>query len=290
MRRLLKWIGYTLATLAVLGLLAIALVYVISQRSLDKEYDAPLEPVAISSSPEVIAEGKRLAITRGCFDGCHGKGVSGAVLFDEPWVGRAIAPNLTRVAADYSDSELERVIRRGIRKNGKSVWAMPSSEYYHLNDSDLAALIAFLRSLPASEGPDYELELRILGRIGLVAGQFRPVAERIKQGPPRFEVTDPESPAQLGNYLALTMCADCHGKHFQGGSFGGAPNLVVIKSYDADAFRRLIREGISVDGREDLGMMSEVSTRHLHLLRDDEIDALHAFFIQYVPPVASEGN
>jgi hypothetical protein len=47
--------------------------------------------------------------------------MEGAVVMDEPWLARIVAGNLTHVARDHSDAELERVIRGGIRKDGRSV-------------------------------------------------------------------------------------------------------------------------------------------------------------------------
>ena len=59
---------------------------------------------------------QRLAIDyRGCFGGCHGKQAEGMVMFNEPMIGRVIAPNLTAADRKYSDAELAVMIRNGVR-------------------------------------------------------------------------------------------------------------------------------------------------------------------------------
>ena len=41
-------------------------------------------------------------------------------MFDEPMIGRVVAPNLTAAARKYSDAELVGVIRNGVQPGGRS--------------------------------------------------------------------------------------------------------------------------------------------------------------------------
>jgi cytochrome c553 len=150
MRRALRVVISGVAALAVFIALGVSLVYVATEPIVRRTYDEPLRRVVQPADPASIAEGRRLAIIRGCFDGCHGSAASGAEFWVEPWMARLIAPDLTRVVAELSDSQLERVIRRGVRSDGTSTWGMPSSMFHHLADEDLGRILAFLRTLPVA--------------------------------------------------------------------------------------------------------------------------------------------
>jgi hypothetical protein len=184
MKSILKWLGYSAALVVVMAGLAIAFVYLSTEPLIRKTYDQPLTTIFVPTDPSSIAEGQRLARIRGCFDSCHGEGVAGGLFDEVPWLTRLVAPNLTRVAASHSDAELERVIRHGVRKNGKSVWGMPSSMFYHLSDEDLGKIIAFLRSVPLSEGPAAEAWIGPLWRLDLMRDRYLPYAEEIERDAP----------------------------------------------------------------------------------------------------------
>lgn len=257
--------------LPVLLLLAWTGLYLASERELDRAHDRP-ELVA-GSNPVGVAlmDGERLARITGCY-GCHGADLNGNVFFDQPRVARLVAPDLTRLVRLYSDQELDYIIRYGIRPDGSSVWAMPSSMYYHLNAADLAELIAHLRSLPEGNGPIREFRLGILGRIALVSGQFKPMAEEI---PDVARILSPtEHPMVFGSYLARIACTECHGQDLRGA--GEAPDLRMVIAYEEDAFGRLMREGIALGERE-LGLMRTVANSRFVHFTDDEVRALHAY-------------
>ena len=153
MKRLLRWIGIALGGLIALGVISYTVVYILSERILRRTYDVPAVAISIPTDPLSISEGRRLATLRGCVGGCHGKEVEGAIMFDEPVIGRVVAPNLTAAVRKYSDSELVGIIRNGVRPGGRSMMVMPAEEFVLLTDQDLSRIIAFLKSLPAAEGP-----------------------------------------------------------------------------------------------------------------------------------------
>lgn len=49
--------------------------------------------------------------------------MEGTILYDEPGIARFSAPNLTAVVKEYTDAELERLIRHGVKIDGTSAWA-----------------------------------------------------------------------------------------------------------------------------------------------------------------------
>ena len=72
MKRLLRWIGIALGSLAVLGIITYGVLYVLSERVLRRAYAVPTVVSSIPTDPASIIEGQRLATIHGCL-GCHGK-------------------------------------------------------------------------------------------------------------------------------------------------------------------------------------------------------------------------
>jgi mono/diheme cytochrome c family protein len=274
MRKVWRFLGIGIVGLGAMALIAFAVLYTGSQRLVDRVHDVPLSAFAAANDHALLAEGERLARIRGCV-GCHGPALEGRVFIDEPLLARIVAPDLTLMAREHSDAELERVIRRGVRRDGRSVWVMPSPMFYHLTDEDLGAIIAYIRSVAPSDGPPTEVRLRVLGRLGLVSGKFPPLVDEIDHAAPRF-TPDREDALSLGRYLTLTVCAECHGADLRGAQDGGAPSLSIAAAFSPEAFARLMREGIELGDRE-LGMMGGVARDRFAHFTDGEVDALHTY-------------
>jgi len=276
MKRLLRWIGIALASLVALAVIAYATVYVLSERILRRVYEVPAVAISIPADPASIVEGRRLATLRGCVGGCHGKEVEGAVMFDQPMIARIVTPNLTASVRKYSDSELVGIIRNGVRPGGQSMMVMPAEEFVLLTDEDLGRIIAFLKSLPAVEGPGPSVSPGPLGRMGIATGQFKPVAELIAETVPPAEATNEEG--KHGRYLARTTCSGCHGTSLRGASNPdfSAPSLQIVAAYSPEEFARLMRAGVALGGRN-LKTMSPWARDHLSLLTDSEIAALYGY-------------
>jgi mono/diheme cytochrome c family protein len=276
MKRLLRWFGVILGTLAGLACIAYGIVYVLSERVMRHVYEVPRVALSIPTDATSIAEGRRLAVVRGCFGGCHGKDGEGAVLFDEPLIARLVAPNLTAAVRKYGAAELAAIIRSGIRPDGHSVVVMPSRAFAGLTDEDLGRIIAFLKSLPERPGPGPAISLGPLGRIGVATGQYKTEAQLIAETVPPPEVAG-EEPA-FGRYLARTICAHCHGTDLRGDSSpdGTTPTLRVVAAYPAEAFTQLLRTGIALGGRQPKEM-GAVAREETSQLTDAEIAALYSY-------------
>ncbi len=274
MSRTLRITLWILGGILVLTLGAVGAVYGMSEFQLRKSWNVPVGAFTLDGWEVDLAEGERLARIGGCFGGCHGDELGGRVFFDEPRVARVVAPDLTRIAREYSDAELERVIRKGVRRDGRSVFAMPSPMYAAMADEDLAQVIAFIRSRPALDGPATEIRLGPLGRVGVAVGEFPPLAGHIRETPPRLVPRD--DPEAWGQYLALTACSECHGHDLRGDPAGGTPGLQVAAAYPEADWMRLLREGRGLGDRE-LGLMSAVArSRFLHLT-DSEVEILRGY-------------
>jgi cytochrome c553 len=282
MRLLLRWTGITLGVLVGLLVLAYAVMYMLSERVMQRAHDVPRVSISIPTDSESIAEGKRLAIVRGCLNGCHGKDARGAVMFDDWKVARVVAPNLTAAVRNYNDAELVNIIRNGVRPDGRSMVIMPAEVFVDLSDADLGRIIAFLKSLPVAPGPSAEVSLGPGGRVGLGIGKFKTAAGLIAERVPPPAAANEQ--AAYGRYLARTACAGCHGTDLRGMSVPDpSPGLQVVAAYSPEAFAELMRTGAPLGGRT-LGMMREVARDNLSALTDAEIAALYSYLHALPPP------
>jgi mono/diheme cytochrome c family protein len=279
MQRFLRRLRNGVVLFLVLVLLIYAGVYALSERELQRVYDsAPIVlSVPIPTDAESIAEGKRLATIRGCANACHGKTIEGNVMFDQPMLGKLVAPNLTRVVREYDDSQLATFIRGGLRADGRSMMVMPSMAFTHLSDEDLSRIIAWLRSVPEVAGPRARVELGPLGRLGVVMGKFKTMKQTMIDAPSPPPATNKD--AQLGRYLAQSACAECHGTDLRGADHGEfiATSLQIAKAYSAEQFTALMRTGVAIGGRDNLPMMSRYARENLSAMNDAEIAALYAY-------------
>lgn len=115
----------------------------------------------------------------------------------------AISANITPAGrvSGWSDAELARAIREGIRPDGSLIGPpMPFIMYRGLGDEDLASIVLYLRSVPAVENDPGRSEYRI------------PLPPAY--GPPIDSVTPPPRGATVayGAYLAgpVAHCLECH--------------------------------------------------------------------------------
>ena len=74
---------------------------------------------------------------------------AGGMVFRGPW-GESVSANLTPFGlADWSDAEIAAAVRTGVSKDGRTLLPPMGYGYYaHMSDGDMAAIIAYLRSLP----------------------------------------------------------------------------------------------------------------------------------------------
>ncbi len=271
--RLLRFGGRIVGACVALTVLFVGVVYVASERALHRTFDVALPDIDIPTDSASIAEGGRLTEILGC-RGCHGAELEGRV-FQDDFEARVVAPDLTRVAAEYSPAELARAIRRGVRANGEGLWQMPSVMYHHLSDADVGRVVAYLRAAPRVEGGfAYQFRPGPLVRWGLMTGDWWAIPEDVGRLGPRMAAPDRADTLAYGEYLARISCTECHGDELQGG--GRAPHLAVTLGYSLDDFRRLMRTGVALEERE-LPMMSEVARRRFTRLTDEELRALLAF-------------
>ena len=275
MKKVLKWVAVILGGLLSLALLAVAVIWVWGGQILTRNYIPEDRGFTMEKTNIDIAEGERLARIFGCI-GCHGEEMEGKVLFEAPMFARVVPPNLTRAVTKYSDSELEAIIRQGIKPGGRGLMIMPSSNYSALRDQDLGNIIAFIRQAPVSENDPGTTTVSIMARFFFVKGEFTLEPEQEMSA---------VTPARLGNavtidgdYLTRVFCSECHGSDLKGAidSESAAPNLVLAQAYSEEEFITLMRTGIA-RGDRGLELMAEMAREHFTYLRDDEIKDLFRY-------------
>lgn len=247
--------------------------------------DVPADSVAVPTDSASLAEGERIAWLRGCH-GCHADSLEGKVFVDEPRVLRLTAPNIPSAIRAYSDGELARLIRHGVTRTGRPVFAMPAATYYHLSDADLGRLIAHLRATPVREHPLAPTELRLFTMIGLVQGAVHTDAGTMDHHAPRLGDRTDTSRVARGEYLARTICAECHGPDMRGKDAN--PAIPHALGYTLPQFVSLLWDGRARDGR-DIGLMGVTAQRRFSRFTHDEIEAIFAYLqtVTFAPPPAA---
>lgn len=276
MRRILRWAGYMLAALLAVLLLFALYVWFASSRAIGQVHEAVPERLVQPTAAQ-RADAERQARILGCVS-CHGEGLRGRMMFDAGPVARVWAPNLAELAPRVSDQQFAQAIRQGIGHDGRALYVMPSPMYSRLSDQEVAALIGWIRSLPADSQPTSGIEWRPLGRVLVALGKFESVMSRMEE----FRIRQPfDTGAEhaAGRRLAATVCSECHGADLTGGEPVPdvlAPDLSRVGAYDQAQFVRLMRTGRPPDGR-DLGLMREIAESDTRLLTDAELASLYVY-------------
>lgn len=288
MRRLLKWLGMGLVGVAVLVVLAVGAVYLLTSLRFGRRFEVSPREVLVTADSATLTYGSRLATIYGCAR-CHGPDLGGRQLLDRPLMGRFVAPNLTEVRTRYSDLDFVRLLRHGVRPDGKGVLpVMPAQSLTHLADDDVAAIIAHVRAVPPVDNRLRSTRPGPLVRFAFVAGLLDLPAETIdhERAPPAAaERTDLMA---LGRYLAAASCTECHGPDLSGTQgFLTTPNLAVVAAYSLEEFRELLRAGTARGGRE-LETMSDVARGRFSHYTDREIEALHTYLETLAASVMDE--
>ena len=223
-----------------------------------------------------LAHGKRLTFVLGC-TACHGDKLQGRnVSADDPEYGDMNAPNITLLLDKYSDADFDRLLRHGTPKDGREFWFMPVESYQFLSDADLAALVAYLRSLkpegkqlpPIRKGKGFNEEVE--------KGLFANAAAQTKRYAAEAPVDmGPQHARGMG--LARTVCTGCHNSKLQGYE-GFTPDLDIAGAYSPEELETLLTTGEG-KSKPDLGLMKSIALSSLSKLTPAERQALIAYLM-----------
>lgn len=293
--KLAKFVGWALVALAALAALAAAAAHLLSERKLNRTIDVPVEPVAFAGDPAVLARGRYLFDSRGCGE-CHGSDGAGRLFLDAPNGLRVWTPNITggpgSAVAKYNEADWVRTIRHGVKPDRRPVFLMPSEDYNRFTDADVAAVVAYTRSLPPVAGETGRIEMPLLIKALYAANVVLDAAQRIDHTlPPAQPVAEGPTP-EHGAYVAQ-MCKGCHGDRFAGGPIPGAPpewppasDLTAAATYatydSVDKFKSMFRTG-KRPGGEPVKVMPFPS---LKAMNDVDVEALY-LYLKTLPKSAS---
>ena len=279
--RILRWIGFGVAGLVGLALLFLGLVYTASEGHY-RSFPAPTPfATAIPADAAAIAWGEHLALTRGC-RGCHGANLEGEIM----WGGMVQTPNLAALARSETPATLEAAIRHGLGRDGRALYSMPSYNFVHMRDADVAALIAYLQQAPVSDaapqGERASWSARLIQdftlRLAIATGQDGAMPKWLDRVPALTQQDNPNTSIARGEYLAMTSCNECHGFDLRSNAPwpGSAPDLIAVGAYSEADFTRLMREGVPSSGAE-LEMMGPVARGRFVHWSDEEVTDLYAY-------------
>lgn len=224
----------------------------------------------------------------------------GGFLVEKNPAFEAWAVNITpggRVA-DWTDAELARAIREGIRPDGTVIGPpMPMGLYRGLSDDDLYSIVAFLRTIPASENETpfstYSIPL---------PPAYGPPVESVPAIPQGVTVA-------YGAYLAgpVAHCMECHtpmgemgpmfDTHLGAGGFefhgpwgvSVAPNLTPhadgIAKYSDAELKKMITDGVRPDGSK---MLPPMGYDHYAAMMPEDLDAV-VLYLRQLPPLPNGG-
>ena len=168
---------------------------------------------------------------------------------------------------------------------------MPSADYQHLSDEDVAAVVAYVRSVPAVDRVLPKTSIAFIGRALVVTNQLpAPAALTVPTNRPHVATLKSENSVAYGAYIAnIGGCTACHGATLSGGKMpGGAPddppaaNLTPtgIGHYTDAQVEQMLRTGNRPDGTQ---LKNAMPWRFIAGMSDDELGSVIKY-LRSVPP------
>ena len=189
----------------------------------DRHFSAPYPAIRASTDARIVDHGHYLVYGPAHCAGCHvapenqaqlaaggEPPLAGGLKFPLGDLGTIWSANITpdndTGIGKRTDGELARVLRYSVHADGRAV--LPFMEFQTLSDTDLTAVISFLRSQAPVPHAVPAMDMRLKGKIAL-AFFVKP------QGPRTAPPVSPPSAADAvayGGYLvnAVMQCAGCH--------------------------------------------------------------------------------
>jgi mono/diheme cytochrome c family protein len=297
MKRVLKWIGILAGGLVLVIAVGLALVYGVSSRAMSRAYAITPEPLSIPADSASIARGRHIVTAISSCANCHGDNLAGKKVVDDGVMGRLYAANITRGKGGldtYSDADYVRSIRHGIGRDQRPLLAMPAASFFPMDDDDLAAVIAYLKSVPAVDVVVPPKRIGPLARVLYLATDFPLIeAEEIPHGDPRRPPVPSGVTREYGNYLTtIGGCKGCHLPELNGGVpveknvFSANLTPTGIGKWTEADFRKAMRNGIRPDGRVISAVMPWPYLRHM---TDEELGAIW-IYLRSLPPKDTRGR
>lgn len=295
MKKLLKWIGIVLLILAIVAFSGAYYLTTKADTLMAAKFEVKPPTFEIPSDSLSLLNGKKLA---GLCTECHGKNFEGYAFFNDPKLGKIYGPNLTKgkgsATSYYSDMDWIRAIRHGVRPNGDGLVIMPAQDYYALSKTDLASIIAYMKTIEPVDNVTEKNHLTTLGKILLAVGAFGEVhaAKTLDHTKPPIE-NAPTAGANVeyGEYLVqISGCKTCHGPQLNGGKHPDpnsplVPNLTPkgnLNNWSKEHFITAFRTGKTPEGKT-LNVKYMPYTA-FNTLSEDDITAVY-LYLKTLPAV-----
>lgn len=215
-----------LLSLLVIIVVAVAGLYIYVQAAWDKKYDWPGPALKASTDSTVIARGNYLVTGPAHCVSCHISGFDDMVAGDEGkevalegglmlplgplgnMYTRNLTPDKKTGIGQYTDEQIFRMMRHGIRPNGMA--SMPlMMPFWKMADEDLVAIVSYLRSLPPVEHEIPETDWTFIGKaVRTLTPTFKPIEH--PDAPAKAPAMAPT--VERGEYLVNYVC-NCVGCH-----------------------------------------------------------------------------
>ncbi len=293
MRKNIRRIGIGIGVLVGLLVVVILGVFFNGRSKLNRAYGVAVVEISIPSSEEAIARGEHLVRTVSDCTGCHGENLEGALFSDDPSLGVLYAPNLTAgeggVGRSYSDSDWIKALRHGVGGDGRALLLMPSQFYTEYTNEDLAAVIAYLKTLPPVDNPTPERNATVSLSILIGVGAFPSAYDLIDHDRDWDERLSEQVGIETGEYLVdIGACRDCHGLNLSGrieenGPPPG-PNLTKggeLVGWSYEDFALAIREGMTPTGRQ---LAETMPWKAYRGMTEEELRSIWQY-LQSLPPL-----
>ena len=291
-----------LGRLAILGLIVVAAGWYLTRPQ-------PLSPDVFNGITADSENGAIIFAAAGCAS-CHNADdqppelLSGGRRFASPF-GTFIAPNIssdpTHGVGNWPDVALASAIMAGVGRDGEHLFpAFPYTSYNKADVQDVADLIAYLRTLPASDQPSQPHEVGFPFNLRVTLGPWKALFEGDD-----WALQDAATPEiARGRYLveALGHCTECHtSRNALGGvdrsrwlagaenpsGDGRIPNITpAALTWSASEISEYLKSGFTPEFDTAGGEMAAV-VRNTSKLTDGDRDAIAAY-LKAIPAIANE--
>lgn len=227
------------------------------------------------------------------------------------WYIPNITPDEQTGIGSWTDGELVRLLREGIKKDGRPVFIMPSERFHGMSDEDVLSIIAYLRSLQPVNNPVPSHQPSLLAKALFTFGVMKPRPEVMGPVPtPQKGIT-----VEWGKYITehATPCLDCHspvdlntgqfypdsaltggnipfgkkgpGQQVDAPAFAYGPNLTPdpetgIGSWTEEQFLLAVRTGTRPDGRV---LTNHMPYAYFGLWPEDDAKAVYQYLMSLKP-------
>lgn len=284
-KKILRITGIVIGSIIGLAGIAYLVIYINMSVRINSTYDVTAESIHVTYDSASIARGARLVGTRACND-CHGQDFGGRVLYEDAMLGRIVSRNITHgkggLPAAFTERDWVMAIKHGLNNQKRPLLYMPANEFSQMTESDIAAIIAYMSTVPDVDSENPAIKV---GPLAYVLGIFDmlPVipAEKTDHAMPFAQEVTPAATAEYGKYLAV-ICTNCHGPQLKGrGPMvpGGSPvpDLTATGNpgkWSHGDFIKTLRTGIKPNGAK-LG--DDMPWKMTLSFTEEELTAIHLY-------------